>query len=128
VSIRVSPKHGVNPCLPVCFYCGEDTGEVALLGYLPGDKEAPHRACLDKRPCPKCEGLMKQGVLFICVKNDASGDNPERTGLMTVITDEGVKRIGLNPPELEQTILKSRVTFIPENVWDALGLPKGETA
>ena len=42
-SIRISEKHGVNPTIPICFYCGEDKNEVALLGKLHGDKEAPMR-------------------------------------------------------------------------------------
>jgi hypothetical protein len=123
MSIRVSEKHGVNPCLGVCFYCGEDSGEIGLLGRLPGDKEAPHRAVLSKEPCAKCKDLMKQGIMFICTPNGASGENPERTGQMAVITDEAVKRMGINPPELEQTILKQRAVFIPQDAWQLLGLP-----
>ena len=35
-SILLSPKHGVNPTIPVCFWCGREKNEVALMGYLKG--------------------------------------------------------------------------------------------
>jgi hypothetical protein len=38
-SIRLSEKHGVNPSLMLCFYCGEASG-VALLGRLKGDQDS----------------------------------------------------------------------------------------
>ena len=44
--IQVSPKHGLNPTIPVCFWCGKERGEVALLGRLPGDAEAPKNVVL----------------------------------------------------------------------------------
>jgi hypothetical protein len=61
--VRLSKKHGVNPCLGICFFCGEDSGEIGLLGLLPGDKEAPRRAILSRDPCPKCRAFMAQGVI-----------------------------------------------------------------
>ena len=36
-SIKVSPKHGLNPTIPQCFWCGKDKSEIALLGKM--DKE-----------------------------------------------------------------------------------------
>ena len=45
--IKVSPKHGLNPTIPICFWCGKERGEVALLGRLPGDAEAPKNVVLD---------------------------------------------------------------------------------
>ena len=35
--IKLSPKHGLNPTIPVCFWCGEERNEVALLGHI-GDE------------------------------------------------------------------------------------------
>ena len=32
--IKLSPKHGLNPTIPVCFWCGEERNEVALLGHI----------------------------------------------------------------------------------------------
>ena len=38
-SIKISQKHGVNPTIPICFWCGKEKNEIALLGKLPGDAE-----------------------------------------------------------------------------------------
>lgn len=42
-SIKISPKHGVNPTIPVCFFCGKPKNEIALMGRMGGkeDIEAP---------------------------------------------------------------------------------------
>lgn len=42
-SIKLSPKHGVNPTIPVCFFCGKPKNEIALMGRMGGkeDIEAP---------------------------------------------------------------------------------------
>lgn len=66
-SVTLSPKHGVNPCIPVCFYCGEQKNEIALLGRIGGkaDLEAPKSAVLDYEPCEECQKKFAQGVLLI---------------------------------------------------------------
>ena len=71
--IRVSPKHGLNPCIPVCFYCGEQKNEIALLGRIGDgrrgeDFEAPKNAVLDYVPCEECQKKFAEGVLIIEVK------------------------------------------------------------
>ena len=53
--VRISPKHGLNPCIPVCVFCGEEKNEVAILGMLKNDKEAPRNVILDYEPCEKCK-------------------------------------------------------------------------
>lgn len=70
-SINLSPKHGVNPCIPVCFYCGETKNEIALLGRIGGkaDLEAPMKAILDYTPCEECQKKFEEGVLLIEVVN-----------------------------------------------------------
>lgn len=32
--IEISPKHGLNPTIPVCFWCGKEKNEIALLGRI----------------------------------------------------------------------------------------------
>lgn len=70
-SIKLSPKHGVNPCMPVCFFCGETKNEIALLGRIGGkeDLEAPMKAILDYVPCEECQKKFAEGVLLIEVTN-----------------------------------------------------------
>ena len=46
--MKLSPKHGLNPLIPGCFWCGESKNEIALLGRLPGDAEAPRSAVWSK--------------------------------------------------------------------------------
>lgn len=68
-SIKLSPKHGVNPTIPVCFWCGREKNEVALLGYLKGkggeDIEAPMHMVIDFEPCDDCRRNMEQGFTLM---------------------------------------------------------------
>lgn len=36
-SIKMSKKHGLNPCIPICVFCGKEKNELALLGRLKDD-------------------------------------------------------------------------------------------
>lgn len=58
-TVTLSPKYGFNPSINVCFFCGEDKGELILPGRLEGDAEAPHRAVYNYEPCEKCKKQMK---------------------------------------------------------------------
>lgn len=64
MSIKLSPKHGINPSLEVCFYCGADIG-VALLGKLPNDAEAPRKICTSYEPCEDCKKSFKDKVILL---------------------------------------------------------------
>ena len=63
-SIKISEKHGVNPSLDVCFWCGKDKG-VALFGRMKGDAEAPRRAVTSYDPCDECEEKFGFGVALV---------------------------------------------------------------
>lgn len=103
MSIRLSKKHGVNPTIATCFYCGEPTGEIALLGKLPNDEKAPHYMTLNYTPCDSCKEKMAQGTTVIEVSTDTDGrpaitkditDTPAYpTGRWCVITKEAAFRI-----------------------------------
>lgn len=125
MSIKISPKHGVNPMVPKCFFCLEDKNEVVLAGRLPGDAEAPHGAVIDRVPCDRCREVMAAGVLFISVDESKSPDrdNPYRTGGWAVVTDDAVRRC-VSPPELAEKIVRARMAFVPDDAWDLLGLPR----
>lgn len=125
MNIKLSPKHGVNPSLMVCPVCGEEYG-VALLGRLPGDAEAPRRAVYENKPCDKCKEYMKQGVILISVRDGEEGsDNPYRTGGWVVVKREAIRRI-VTSPELAEEICAKGVAYVPDSVWDMLGLPRGD--
>lgn len=69
-SIPLSKKHGLNPTIPVCAWCGKDKNEIALLGHI-GDRrkgedlEAPMHCVMDYEPCDHCKEQWGQGVTII---------------------------------------------------------------
>lgn len=64
--ILLSPNHGLNPTIPVCFWCGQDKNEIALMGRIGNprkgeDLQAPMRAVIDFEPCEECRKKMESG-------------------------------------------------------------------
>lgn len=122
MSITLSEKHGVNPTMTICFFCGEEKGEIALLGKLPEDAEAPKYAVIDYEPCDKCKEQMDKGVIILEVTTDSFEDNRPPiqdnlypTGNWAVITEEAAKKMFntdkkalLVDKELMNTILQSQ--------------------
>ena len=125
MSIRLSPKHGVNPAIPKCFYCHQDKNEILLLGYIQKDKEAPKNAVWDEEPCTTCQEYMKQGIILISVKESSDMSNPNRTGGFWVIKDEAIKRF-VQDEKLLNHILKKRTCYIPNEVALLWRLPNCE--
>lgn len=122
MSIRLSPKHGVNPLLGVCFVCGKDDGTVVLAGRLKDDAEAPRRAVWSREPCETCHEDMRQGIIFLSVRDGESGDNPYRTGRFAVVRESAVRRM-IKEPMLSELLAK-RLCFIEDATWRQLGLPE----
>jgi uracil DNA glycosylase len=127
-SIRLSEKHGVNPAIPLCFFCLKSKNELILAGKMKNDQEAPKNMVWDKRPCTECEGWMKQGIILISVDESKTEDNenPYRSGGWAVVKDDLIKRVLEKSPELLEDILRKRVAFMPDEAWDIIGLPRGE--
>lgn len=82
MSVRVSPKHGLNPSLVVCPICEEPTS-IALLGRLKKDVEAPHYI-KDVHLCDKCK---QKYITLIIVESE---ENPIETGGIAYILRESV--------------------------------------
>lgn len=103
--IKLSPKHGVNPTIPTCFFCGKSKNEIALLGKIGGkdeDIEAPMNMVLDYEPCDKCNTLIGDNVLVIGIQpqdtNTLRKMLPIQEGLVpygnwAVMIPEAVQRI-----------------------------------
>lgn len=113
--IEVSPKHGLNPTIPVCFWCGKDKNEIALLGRIrektknryganvtkrDSDIEAPSRMVIDYEPCDECQKMWDSGVAVIEVQETPiNPDQPEiqkglyPTSRFVVMTVEGADRV-----------------------------------
>ena len=74
--IKISPKYGVNPTIPVCFFCGEPKNEIALMGKMKGDIEAPKNMVIDYEPCEHCKEQWAMGVPLIeCVTSSFIDDD-----------------------------------------------------
>lgn len=108
MEITLSPKYGVNPTIPVCFWCGEEKNEVALLGRI-GDSrkhedfEAPMHIVLDYEPCAKCwENMSKGFTVMEATSRPNSVTNMEMqsgiypTGRFVVLRMEAAQRM-FNP-------------------------------
>ena len=111
-SIQISPKHGVNPTIPICFWCGREKNEIVLMGRIRkkdpvtgkavrgSDIEAPMRACLNSEPCEECQKVFSQGVLVVEVVDydnglfpvyDTDGEAHWLTGRHAVMNDPNNK-------------------------------------
>lgn len=104
-----------------CFICGK-------VKHLLLDKRLknslPQNAVYDKEPCDSCKEIMKQGVLFIGVKNNQTEEeknNPYRTGQIIGIKEDAVKKMTINP-DLKADILNKRICYIEEDVLIKFGL------
>lgn len=103
-SIQLSPEHGLNPTIPVCFFCGESKNEIALMGRIHSKKgarddvKAPMYMVLNYEPCDECIEKFKQGVLLIEVttvpqsKNQPPISNKQEelfpTGAWCIVSEE----------------------------------------
>ena len=94
-SIKLSPKHGVNPSILRCICCGDSYG-VAMLGKLKGDAEAPRE--IFQGLCKECQGVIdKGGAMIIEVKDGERGETPYRTGRIVGVAKDCKERNNLEP-------------------------------
>jgi hypothetical protein len=115
----------IGVALTKCFFCGENDRIVINTRLTERHAEAVDNMdgkVIDHEPCQKCKDLMKKGVMFISVKDGESGDNPYRTGKICVIVDDAIRRMLKDPSE----VLRKRMAFIEETLWQRLGLPTPE--
>lgn len=129
-SIPISPKHGVNPAIPRCFWCGQHKNEIALLGKLPGDAKAPDVVITNMEPCDTCRANMDKGITLLAVtknpifKNQQPAAQDENgTPLYyypnyIVTTPEFITRNW--PPEIAQTVLEKRIGCMPKEEIEGL--------
>lgn len=98
--IKISPKYGVNPTIPVCFWCGKPKNEIALMGRMKGDIEAPKNMVLDYVPCEECQNHMAMGVAILEASDhpNTEGQPPMQKGVyptshFVVVTTECADRV-----------------------------------
>lgn len=87
-SIRLHKQYGLNPTLCTCFYCGKETGEIALLGAN-YNGEAPMHSCTSLEPCAKCKETFKDRVLLVEVSQEGRQSSP--AGRWLAIPREAIK-------------------------------------
>lgn len=102
-NIRLSKKYGVNPSLGICFWCGENNGEIILFGKIGkgrDDQEAPKRALTGYEPCFECRKKWELGVAVLEASEEPVYKNqPEiqngiyPTGRWSVVKEEAAERI-----------------------------------
>lgn len=120
--IEVSPKYGLNPVIPVCFWCGKEKNEIALMGrvrkretrntaygtrgtrVVNDDVEMPREVVLNYEPCDCCREQFNQGVHLVEVTPHVDDERPAftkdgkdtplyPTGRFVVMKTEAVQRI-----------------------------------
>ena len=98
--IKISPKHGLNPTIPVCFWCGKQKNEIALMGRMKDDIEAPKNMVLDYVPCEDCQSRMAMGVAVLEASDhpNTEGQPPMQKGVyptsrFVVVTTECADRV-----------------------------------
>lgn len=124
--MRLSNKHGLNPTIPLCPYCGKPKNEIMLTGYE-GEKWAKRNGHPDGQmpmyvlvegdiqPCDDCK---KKGIAVVEVKGDA---DRELTGRRWLIKEEAIKKILADDPMLF-SVLQKRIMLIPAEIAQNLGL------
>lgn len=128
--LRLSPEHGLNPTISKCFLCGKDKNEIILMGQLEDDQEAPRSVILNMEPCHRCAEMMDHGVILISVDQSktppgAKTEELYRSDGWCVLVEDAIQRLsGVLSPEQIQAMLKYRVGFLADEVWDGLGLPR----
>lgn len=127
--IHLHPEYGLNPTMPVCFWCGKSKGEIALLGNR-YKGEAPRSMIMDYEPCASCQAGWEQGITFIEMHKsppDALKDAPAMagqgwpSGRLFVVTEEGFINTfgnGNMDTELYEHILAKRICFVEPEVFN----------
>lgn len=118
-----------------CFYCG-DGNEILMNTRLTAAAAAQvkqvHNKVLNMRPCPKCEELMKQGIILITIDSSKSGEdwekadipNPHRTGGFFVVKEAAVERMFNEQKPALAFAKKHRWMFLEHEVAEKTGMFK----
>lgn len=127
--IRVDPKHGTDPALRCCFWCGEPK-DVLLFGKMRSETKkafklrelcprAPHKVIVDHEPCAACVEIMSRGICFM--ETDGEGKDSRLTGHYWVLAESVVKEF-VTPPELLAAMLEKRKTYVGRETAKRIGL------
>lgn len=117
MGIKVSKEHGLNPSIGVCPLCGNENGEIYLLGHQPGDKKAPmYVQHPNGSTCKTCTDYKEKGIVLVIVEEGSNKKQPNRTGKIVVIKEEAAAKI------FGDDVLKHRAAFIEKTIAEKLGI------
>lgn len=111
--IKVSEKHGLNPSMQTCFYCGEVTG-IALMGKLKNDEEAPKYFCNSVEPCDACKEKYKDYVLVVEKPNNEEAPTGRWFAIKKEAVDENFRKypiVFMNVEDFSSIVEQNEETF-----------------
>ncbi len=110
-------EHGLNPTMPQCIICGNDKGEIALLGAS-YKGEAPMKMVVDIEPCKDCRvKYLSKGTILVEADVDYKG-NKTPTGKLSVLKDTAFsKMFNVKPP-------KQKIAFVEVGLLQKIGALK----
>ena len=125
-SIKISPKHGVNPSIQKCFWCQKEMGLV-LFGKMKDDAEAPKYVTLDYVPCDECKAKWEKGIAVIEAAHEPFYENqPEwgkdayPSGRMMVVKREAMQQMLSGNPDLCEAVMEAGKTYMERDVFEEL--------
>ena len=125
--IKISEKYGLNPTMPICFWCEQKKNEVALLGKLKGDVEAPKEMWIpgDYEPCDNCKKLWDSGIVLIEASENPIYDEKQPafhgaypSGRFIVMTEKGVREIF--DSNTAESVIERKMGFMDQRTMEAL--------
>lgn len=127
MSIKLSPKHGLNPTIATCFFCGKDKNELILAGRINrNDDEMPMHTIIDYEPCDECKAKMNKGITLIAATTKPTCPNQMPiqnevypTGQWCVVTENFIKN-NIKSKEVVNNILKMRKACIEPELIEML--------
>lgn len=127
--IKISQKHGLNPSIPVCMFCGQQKNEIVLFGKIGGkneDVEAPKNAIIDYEPCDKCKELIGDNILVVGVEDRGARNimpiqgNLVPTGTWCVMPEESAVRIFQLEGEMKDNVLREKRLLVDNVILEGL--------
>lgn len=82
--ITLSKKHGLNPSVMVCPICGKEE-DIAILGHIKGDKEAPRYIQGDI--CDECKARVADNKCYVIAVSE-----DRRLKRYTIISKDALKQ------------------------------------
>lgn len=126
MSVRISKKHGLNPSIPLCHYCGKPKNEIILTGahgetwakkHGITDGQMPMYVVVegDIEPCAECK---KAGIGIAEVESETDF---KFTGRVWLISEKCVNEI-LTDGSLKTSVLQKRFMVVDKVTAQKLGL------